>query len=676
MVALAGQVAVLVGLAGALALAAAAGWALLRPTLPRRVLVGPAAAVLGGAVAAMAVLVGAMVADRFEVAYVAAHGSRATPLLYKVTGAWSALEGSIVLWALLLAAFLAWTVRQVRSCRDRLGVAAVGVLAVVAVFFLGLLATSASPFGLLADPPADGPGPNALLQNHPLVAIHPPVLYLGYVGWSVPFAFAIAALALGETDDRWLRRAHGVVLATWSFLTAGLVLGALWSYEVLGWGGYWAWDPVENAALLPWLTATALLHTSMVQRRRGELRAWSMALVVATFALTILGTFLTRSSVVSSVHSFTRSAVGPALLGFFLLVVVVGLGLLAVRAPSLASPGRVFWLRSREGALLLNNVLLGVLATAVLVGTLYPVVVQAVTGAQVSVGRPFYDRMAVPVGVALLALMAVGPSTSYRYTDARVLGQRLQVPVLVGSAVAAGLVLLGVRAPSVVVCALLATVGIVASVRRLLAGRGGTRPATALRRLRTQRHHWGGQLAHAGLAVVIVAIAASSALAERATATLDVGGSTTFAGYTLTYTGTDSQDQGYRTVDAARVELRRDGALVHVARPRLHQYPSQVQPVASPDVWTSPGQDVYVSLTALDDAQVSLALFRYPAMWLLWFGGLLTVLGGLWALTGARTRDRRTASGPAGPTGDLAERRAVLVLDGPRAGREGVRDAV
>ena len=608
-------------------------------------------AVLGmvaGAAVAFGALEVALLTDDFAVSYVAENSARATPVLFTITSAWSALEGSIVLWVLVLAGFTATVLRGVRDTDDRLGTGALGVMGVVAVFFFGLVSTVANPFGIVAEPPLDGPGPNPLLQNHLLVAFHPPLLYLGYVGFTVPFAFAMSALLRGEAGPEWLRRTRRANLVAWTGLSGGLVLGAWWSYEVLGWGGFWAWDPVENAALIPWLAGTAFIHSAVVQVKRGMLQAWNVVLVIATFALTILGTFLTRSSVVASVHSFTQSAVGPALLGFFLLVLVGGFGLFAARGHRVVSASRPESLASREGAFLVNNVLLALFAFVVLLGTLYPVFVEAFTGSQVSVGRPFFDRMAVPLSLGLLAVMAVGPVTPYRRATRRVLADRLRVPLLVASAAAAAVVLAGLRSAAVAAVVFLAVLIVAVSVRELLVTVPERSPAGLLRLVRGRRGFWGGQLAHIGLALVAVSVAVSGSLAQRSSATLAPGQSVGFAGYTVTYEGPIERQLPDRKILAARFVLQEGGRVVRVAEPRLSTFPNQVQAVAAPSVWTTPTQDVYVALTRLDDQRAAVKLYRYPLMWLLWAAGFLVVLGGLWAL-GGRLPRRVQAEAPPAP---------------------------
>ncbi|MGH8874928.1 MAG: heme lyase CcmF/NrfE family subunit, partial [Acidimicrobiia bacterium] len=418
----------------------------------------PALTLVGGAAGALVVMEVALLADDFSLAYVANHHASSTPFPYNVATAWAALEGSIILWGLVLAGYT-WMVARARHSGwspddrpvrpDRLGAGALAVLGAVSVFFFGLMLTVANPFEVCTDAgtvgcresspfpwavtqaPSDGLGPNPLLQNHILMAIHPPVLYLGYVGLTVPFAFAISALALGLPGVEWLRRTRRWALVAWVFLTTGIVLGGWWAYEVLGWGGYWAWDPVENASFLPWLVATAFVHSSIVQARRGMLQAWNFVLVIAAFALTILGTFITRSGIIASVHSFTQSAIGPALLGFLVLVLIGSFGLFASRAHLVASSPRLESFSSREGGFLFNNLLLTVYAFVVLFGTLYPAIVEAFSGRQVAVGRPFFDRLAVPLSFGLLLAMGVGPVMPWRVARPALVWERVHRPLQV-----------------------------------------------------------------------------------------------------------------------------------------------------------------------------------------------------------------------------------------------------
>src|SRR5688572_15063934 len=374
-------------------------------------------------------MVYALVAHDFSVKYVAMVGSRATPLFYTVISLWGALEGSILFWIFVLSSLSALVVYQNRFREGTLVAYSGGVLMLVSVFFLILLVGPANPFGLVSPVPPDGPGPNPLLQNHVLMAVHPPLLYLGYVGMTVPFAFAIGAVLSGEIDnDGWIRLTRRWTLLAWMFLSAAIVAGMWWSYEVLGWGGYWAWDPVENASFIPWLTATAFLHSVVVQERRGMLRVWNLSLIIATFCLTILGTFLTRSGVLNSVHAFSESDIGAWFLTFLGLAAATGIGLIAWRGDRLRTPGRIDSPVSREGAFLANNLLFAGFAFVVLLGTVFPLLVEALQDKKLSVGEPYFDRMTVPIGLALLFMMAVAPALPWRAASGEVLRRRLGVP--------------------------------------------------------------------------------------------------------------------------------------------------------------------------------------------------------------------------------------------------------
>lgn len=635
---IAGWLGVALGLAGSLLLVLYGFRGQRRPGAVRRSQLKFAVeCMVGGAVLAMVALQVALLTDNFAVSYVAETHSRATPLMFTITGAWAALDGSIVLWTLVLAGYTAWTLRGVRDTDDRLGVGALAILGLVGVFFFGLVSTVANPFEILSNPPADGPGPNPILADNILMAFHPPMLYLGYVGFTVPFAFAMSALILRQGGVHWLQRTRRANLVAWSFLTGGLVLGAWWSYEVLGWGGYWAWDPVENAALIPWLVATAFIHSSVVQVKRGMLQAWNFALVIATYALTILGTFLTRSAVVVSVHSFTQSGVGPALLGFLVVVLAGGFTLFALRGEHVASASRPESLVSREGAFLVNNLLLTVFAFIVLMGTVYPILVEAFTGTQVSVGRPFFDRMAVPLAFALLLAMGVGPFLPYRYASPMLMWKRLRLPLLGGAAAAAATVLSGITSVGVIAVVAIATAIAVASAAHLIETAPRPRWRGIPRVLLGQRAYWGGQLAHLGLAFVAVVIAVSGAMVTRSTVTVQIGQSVEFSGYTVTFDRVEEHPRPDRMTRDAHIVFAQDGETVWTATPRLNAFRNQTQAVGQPSVWTRPGSDIYVALAQFGEQQVSLNLYRYPMMVWLWFGGALIAAGGLWALSG-RTR--------------------------------------
>jgi cytochrome c-type biogenesis protein CcmF len=589
-----------------------------------------------------------------------------------VATAWAALEGSIILWGLILAGFTwAMTLRYRRS-PDPLGAASLAVMGGVGLFFFGLMITVANPFEVCisalasgcaasspwpfaaVDAPLNGPGPNPLLQNHLLMAIHPPMLYLGYVGLTVPFAYAIGALALGIPGPEWLRRSHRSTLVAWSFLTVGITLGGWWAYEVLSWGGYWAWDPVENASLMPWLIATAFLHSGLVQQRRGMLQAWNFVLVISAFSLTILGTFLTRSGTINSVHSFTQSAIGPALLGFLVLVLVGSFSLFTLRAHLVASSPRIETFVSREGMFLVNNLLLAVYGFVVLIGTTYPLLVEAFTGTQVGVGAPFFNRLAVPLSFALLLVMGFGPVTPWRGAPSGLLWKRLRWPTLIALAVGVGTAAFVTRVGWVVLATVLGTFvasAIVGLLIEMTTARTTKTERAFLTEMKTvvrgDQPFWAGQLSHLGVVLVAIGIAFASNLASHATVDLEPGDSVDFAGYTITYEAPFRRVEPNRVVEGAQLSVTRDDMVVGRLEPRVNLYGPDSFAVFTPAVMSKASGDLYVTLRGLDSTQVSLTLDTSPMVWMLWLGGLTAAAGGVWSLS-ARRRDRATAPEPQG----------------------------
>ena len=424
-------------------------------------------------------MLAALLADDFSLRYVASNSSRATPTFFKVLALWSADEGSLLLWNLVLGGYLAAVAFRFRARRPETFPWALAVMFGVSAFYLVLVLGPTTPFATLATAAPDGRGPLPLLQNHPLMAAHPPFLYLGFIGFTVPFAFAIAALVTGRVSDAWMRITRRWTIAAWIFLAIGLVLGALWSYSVLGWGGYWAWDPVENVALLPWLLGTAFLHSVMVQERRGMLKVWNLSLIVGTFALTVLGTFLTRGSILASVHAFADSIVGPLYLVFLTVVLLGGFGLIAWRRESLRAEATFDTPLSRESVFLGNNILLLVLTFTVLVGTIYPLLAEAVTGGKVSVGSPFFNRNTAPVALLLLFLMGIGPLLPWRAASLSAVLRRLQVPMWAAATTAVVLASAGAGVAAVVVFGLAAFVA-TATVAEMVRGVQAQRRARGL----------------------------------------------------------------------------------------------------------------------------------------------------------------------------------------------------
>jgi cytochrome c-type biogenesis protein CcmF len=674
-----GHVGVLLGLVASVAgvVVLATGLARHRPASIRAGTVY-APLILLGAVVATVAMERALVTHDFSIAFVAENNSRATPLLYTITAMWSALAGSILLWGLILSGYIVamvWRFR--RRAEDALVGWATLVTYVVAAFFFALMAGPADPFRTVSGPsPANGLGPNVLLQDNPLVAFHPPILYLGLVGFTVPFAFAVASLVTGRIGEGWQIATRRWTLVAWGFLTVGILLGAWWSYQVLGWGGFWGWDPVENASVLPWLCATAYLHSVMVQERRGLLRVWNLSLVIATFSLTILGTFLTRSGVLQSVHAFSDSDIGGLLLGFFAVVVVGGVGLIAWRGDRLRSPGGIDSPVSREGAFLLNNLLFVLLAVVVLVGTVFPLLYEALENQQVTVGAPYFDTMTLPIGLTLLLLMAVGPVLPWRKTTVGTVRDRLLVPAVAGVAVAVVAVAAGVRGAGTVLAFCLGAFAFSSNVRQLvLAARGARRQGAGAWRGFVGRAN-GGMVVHVGVVVIAVALAAASSLGHRGEVTLRPGTSSVVDGHRITFEKLVNVRSTARTATEAAVLVDGSGPYL----PAVSQYGANTEPVGTPALDSGIFHDVYLtvdSLPASGTGPVTLGVTVQPLVSWLWVGGSILVLGCLLAaVPGRRRRPTDPISAPLPGLSDVHNGRRRPSLDEalPVGAAQGGRD--
>ena len=590
----------------------------------------------GAAILAFVTMEWALITRDFSLAYVQKVGSTATPALYNMAAIWSALEGSILLWVLVLAGYVVGVYHWLRRKRDdELGLWAMGVMFVVSLFFFLLSFGPANPFAAGAPGVTDGPGPNPLLQNHILVMFHPPMLYLGYVGFTVPFAFALAALITGRVGEGWLLATRRWTLVSWGFLTFGIVLGGWWSYEVLGWSGVWAWDPVENASLLPWLTGTAYIHSVLVQERRGMLRVWNLSLLVATFSLTILGTFLTRSGVLNSVHAFSESDIGPWLLTFFAAIVVVSIALIGWRGNRLHAPGSIDSPLSREGAFLANNVLLSVFAFVVLLGTVFPLVVEALQSRTIVVGEPFFDRMSIPIGIAILTIMAIAPVLPWRKASGELLSQRLLWPAIFG---------VGALLVSVVV-------GATGLAPLLTFALGGFAAGSALRQiaLASRRQGWrgfvgranGGMIVHLGVILMAVALAASNSYTRSQELNLVQGRPASFAGHTFELLDVYEETTDRSVSVKARVSI--DGGKDYA--PAITRFTKIGMNVGTPSVRTGLAKDIYLTLeppVRQDSGEARIKVFIKPLILWLWVGGFMMALGTLLALFPGRRRRRAT----------------------------------
>jgi len=615
--------------------------------------------ILLGGVVAVAAMQRALITHDFSLTYVADNNSRSTPLLYSITGMWSALAGSILLWGIVLGGYTTAMVWRFRArAGDQLVAWATLVMYAVSAFFFALMLGPADPFTHVSGAiPANGLGPNVLLQDNPLVLFHPPMLYLGFVGFTLPFAFAVASLITGRVDEDWQGETRRWTLFAWTFLTVGIVLGAWWSYQVLGWGGFWAWDPVENASLLPWLVGTAYLHSVMVQQRRGLLRVWNLSLVIATFSLTILGTFLTRSGVIQSVHAFSTSTIGPLLLGFFGLVLAVGVGLIAWRGDRLRSPGGIDSMVSREGAFLANNLLFVLFTFIVLLGTVFPLLYEALnSGAQVAVGAPYFNRLVIPLGLALLFLMAVAPALPWRKSSSEVMQARLAVPASLGVLVVVACVLGGIHGIEPLLAFGLGAFAAASAGRALvLSVRGAWRGARAagMAPARAALAGWrgfvgranGGMVVHIGIVIIAVGLAGATAFGQRGTVVLVRGETSSFAGHTVEFVGTRLVRSPSHISQEALIRV--DGGAVFT--PAISQFGTGTQAVGTPAIDSSVASDVYLTINSIPDngGAWTFGVVVQPLVMWLWIGGALVVVGSvLSAIPGRRRRPTDPVSAP------------------------------
>src|SRR5580698_4910970 len=467
------------------------------------------------AIAAVSLWVGLLNSD-FSMEYVAAYSSTTLPTIYKITSLWGGQQGSLLLWTLLLSTFASIVAFQNRRRNPEIAPYALAVMAIVAVFFLGMLNFVTRPFDLLAVRPLEGSDLNPLLQNY-WMAIHPPSLYTGYVSTTVPFAFASAALITGKLDETWIRTTRRWAIFSWFFLTLGNMFGARWAYEVLGWGGYWAWDPVENAAFMPWLVMTAYLHSVMIQERKDMLKVWNLSLIGLAFGLTLFGTFITRSGVISSVHSFTQSGLGPYFLSFLITVTLGYSALLIFRSKQLRSPAEFESYLSREAAFLFNNLMLVGIAFAVFWGTIFPVLSEAVRGVKITVGPPFFDKVNGPLALGLVFLMGVGPLIAWRRMTVKNLASHFAVPAIIG--ITTGLVLFGIGFTQWYVLTAISLVAFVAGTiivefRRGVTARRHmvheTTPRALVNLVSKNNRRYGGYIIHIGVIFAFVGIVGPS----------------------------------------------------------------------------------------------------------------------------------------------------------------------
>jgi cytochrome c-type biogenesis protein CcmF len=591
---------------------------------------------------AFGALTQAYVTSDFSIANVVANSHSAKPLLYKISGVWGNHEGSMLLWVLILAVFGAAVALFGSNLPDTLRSRVLAVQALVGLGFLAFILFTSNPFARLFPAPPDGNGLNPLLQD-PGLAFHPPLLYLGYVGFSVTYAFAIAALLEGRVDAAWARWVRPWTLAAWCFLTLGIALGSWWAYYILGWGGFWFWDPVENASLMPWLAGTALLHSAIVVEKRDALKSWTVLLAILAFSLSLLGTFLVRSGVLTSVHAFAQDpARGFYILGFLLVVAGGGLGLYAWRAPKLTSSG-LFQPISREGALILNNLLLCTLAATVLLGTLYPLFLDLVSGSKVSVGPPFFNATFVPIAMALFAAMCVGPFLGWKRAELwpALLQLRQAFIVSLTVMIVAGYAIDG-RATLAAIAFGFGVWLILGSLVEFLGRiRLGVVPwRETLRRLRnTPRASFGMTIAHTALGFVVLGAVATAAWHLELIRTVKPGDTVAFAGYDVTFMRIDTLQGPNYVAERATLVVTRDGRPYTVLQPERRLFVVQRRQVAETAIQTNLLRDFYATLGEGDaNAGWTIRLYLNPLAPWIWLGAALCAVGGFVSLSDRRLR--------------------------------------
>ena len=583
-------------------------------------------------------LIYGLVSTDFSIKYVAFNTTRATPFYYRVTGLWGALEGSLLLWEWILIIFAGIVAWVYRNRHHEMMPWVVMIFSMVSVFFLGVIAFLSNPFEIVSPIPLDGRGLNPLLEDANMMT-HPPLLYTGFVGLTVPYAFAMAALIVGKLDEAWITTTRRWTIIAWFFLTAGNLVGAWWSYHVLGWGGYWAWDPVENAAFMPWLPATAFLHSVQVQERRRMLKAWNLSLIIIAFSLTIFGTFLTRSGIISSIHAFSSGPVGAFFLGFLAFILLGSFGLLAYRADLLKEQPELDSMVSRESAFLLNNIVLVSALFTIFLGTIFPLISEAVAGVQVSVGAPYFNSVTVPLFLFLVFLMGVGPMIAWRRASWDNLKRNFLWPAAASLLFALALFawkvqdflpLLGFTLFAFVVLSIFFDTALALRARKRIAGEGILRGLITLAR-RNQRRY-GGLVVHLGVVLIMMGIAGSMTYSSEKDATLAVKESLDIGNYRVQFEGLKGTQQPTHFRVEGSFRLFHNGNDEGVVSPALKFFPSQQSPIGRAVHQSSLSEDIYLILSGfseVDRNHATLKVLVRPLVVWMWIGGFVIMFGTL-----------------------------------------------
>ena len=601
----------------------------------------------GFATLAVAGLLYALLVGDYQIQYVWQNSDRSMSLFYKLGALWGGQSGSILFWGWLMSLYAVGVVIRHRNDPDEIVAPALTTLMFIQGFFLTLVGFVARPYTRGAFIPPDGNGLNPLLQ-HPIMTIHPPMLYLGFVGMAVPFAFAIGALVSGRLGNEWIKRIRFWAILAWLFLAAGNVLGARWAYVELGWGGYWAWDPVENAAFMPWLVGTAFLHSVIIQERRGMFKVWNMLLVMTAFILTITGTFITRSGIVSSVHAFAQSSIGAWFAAFLTFLIVVSIGLIVWRRGLMRSENNLDSLVSREAGFLLNNLILLGGAFTVLLGTFFPILSEAVRHVKVSLGPPYFNTIMTPIGLALLLLVGLGPVIAWKRMSLSGLWKALSLPVVIAVAAAGVLVIFGVRHAYALVtfalCALVLMTIVGEFVRGVRARRGlgyahESIPVAMGRLIWRQPRRYGGSIVHVGVVMMFIGFAGAAFIGEWEAKSLNPGEKFNAGGYDLTFQGLEESAAPDVETVKADVLVSRHGHDLFRLTPHRNWYRKAEQLSTEVAIYSTWRHDLYVILADLDDTgHASFKVYINPLVNWFWWGGLVMCLGGILVLLPPKQR--------------------------------------
>ncbi len=586
-------------------------------------------------------LIVCFLADDFSLLYVAQNSTSTQAAIYKISALWGGQAGSLQLWVWILSIYAVIVVLQNRARNRDLMPAVTGTLMGVVSFFLLVLQFVSNPFEPLPRPAAEGMGLNPLLQN-PFMASHPPSLYLGYVGVTIPFAFAMAALITGRLGDEWIVTIRRWSLFAWFFLGIGILQGGYWAYVELGWGGYWAWDPVENASLMPWLTLTAFIHSVMIQEKKGMLKIWNLLLIIITFSLSIFGTFITRSGVISSVHSFTKSSLGPFFAAFWVVIILVSVGLLVARLSLLRARNSIESLLSRESAFLFNNIVFLAICFTVFWGTVYPILSEAIQGTKVSVGPPWFNQWIVPMGLALIFITGVGPLIAWRKASGQNLRKNFTSPVILSLMVAVVLWALGMTHLRAILAFALCSFVLATIVLEFYRGaraRMRTAGETFLQGLTNlvgrNKRRYGGYLVHVGMVMIFVGIIGSSAFQQEAVAHIRHGESFTIGHYELKFVDTSSSHDAHKDVLSASLEVYRGGEPVYTLEPARYFYRASEQPTTEVAIYglfnwpPNISDDLYTILVDNNPQSGGYTFKAYlnPLVSWLWLGGFVVIIG-------------------------------------------------